>query len=43
MAGSLLGAELQNLLKLFGSLVDGQLSNIPTIPIASKIKEKIIY
>jgi hypothetical protein len=37
------GAELQNLPKLFGSLLDGRLSSIPTIPIVSESKELIIY
>ena len=43
MLGFHYGAELQNLLKLFGSLVDGQLSTLPTIPLRSEKREKVIY
>lgn len=37
------GAELQNLLKLFGALVDGSLSSAPSIPVSLKSKELVIY
>ena len=38
------GATEQNLLKLFEKLVDGQISNIPTIvPSISESKERVIY
>lgn len=37
------GAELQNLLKLFGALVDGWLVGAPNIPTAPTNTEKIIY
>jgi hypothetical protein len=36
------GAELQNLLKLFGALVDGSLSKPLAIPV-SNADEKVIY
>jgi hypothetical protein len=38
-----IGAELQNLLKLFGALVDGRLSNAPSIPASLKTRELVIY
>ena len=42
--GILIGATEQNLLKLFEKLVDGQISNIPTIvPSISESKERVIY
>lgn len=37
------GAELQNVLKLFGALIEGTLATLPTFPIASKGSELIIY
>jgi len=37
------GAELQNLLKLFGALIDGSLSCPPNIPASFKSKELVIY
>ena len=37
------GATKQNLLKLFGLLVEGNLPNIPSIPVVNEIKELIIY
>jgi len=37
-----LGAELQNLLKLFGALVDGSLSKPLAIPVGATA-EKVIY
>ena len=43
MLGVFIGAELQNLLKLFGALVDGSLSRAPGIPAALKSKELVIY
>lgn len=36
------GAELQNLLKLFGALVDGSLSKPLAIPVGATA-EKVIY
>ena len=43
MGGIYIGAELQNLLKLFGALVDGSLSRAPSIPVSLKSKELVIY
>ena len=37
------GAELHNLLKLFGALVDGSLSSAPNIPASFKSRELVIY
>jgi hypothetical protein len=37
------GATEQNILKLFGSLVDGWLLSPPTLPKANQVKENIIY
>jgi hypothetical protein len=39
----LFGAELQNLLKLFEALIDGQLYKPLTIVASSRKYEKIIY
>jgi len=40
---SLKGAELQNLLNLFGALVDDSPANAPSIPATIKTKELVIY
>lgn len=40
---SLIGAELQNLLKLFEAIINDELSNSPTISAISKDREHIIY
>lgn len=37
------GAELQNVLILFGALNEGRPAILPTFPIASKGRELIIY
>lgn len=39
----MVGAELQNLLKLFEAIVDGSLPDVADIPPASKSKQLIIY
>jgi hypothetical protein len=41
--GSINGADLHNLLKLFESLVDGRLVGIPSIPSVSEVRDLIIY
>lgn len=39
----MVGATLQNVLKLFGALIDGSLSSAPSIPVSHKSKELVIY
>ena len=39
----MLGAELQNLLKLFDALMNGQLLDVPTITARSLPEDKVIY
>ncbi len=39
----IIGAELHNLLKLFDSLVDGQLKGVPALPASNLFKNVITY
>jgi hypothetical protein len=37
------GAEIHNLLKLFGALIDGHLPSLTSIPMVDQSSENIIY
>ena len=41
--GIFIGAELQNLLKLFDALMNGQLLDVPTITARNLPEDKVIY